>query len=69
MYIILIVSIIICPKFAALERRVGETLHVANDVYLLPLQIHPLLKIHFVHITNYIYCLRLYNFIDLKNKN
>ena len=58
-----------CPKFAMLERRVGEPLHVANDVYLLPIQIHPLLKINFVHIDNNIYCLRLYNFIDLKNKN
>ena len=31
-------------KFASLERRVGETLHVANDISLLPLRIHPLLK-------------------------
>ena len=41
MYIILIVSIIMCPKFAMLERRVGEPLHVANDISLLPLQMYP----------------------------
>jgi len=34
-------------KFASLERRVGESLHFANDISLLPLRIYPLLKILF----------------------
>ena len=34
----------IYKKFASLERRVGETLHFANDISLLTLRIHPLLK-------------------------
>ena len=38
---VLIILIYTSIKFASLELRVGEPLHVANDISLLPLQMYP----------------------------